>query len=1440
MNRDPFGLGAQLYGFQAVPDTFAITSWGALDGVVDLDAAGAHEACWISSFCRAPLHPGPCKGWKKKLGTDAPGVLKAIEAARKEKLAAKRKATADAKGQAQKALTGRQLASPLHAKKATIKAANQILGNDEAKAGGKAAKVILNKQEIKKYSKIKSAQMNALRAKHGLPEDTGLEDRIAEALAKDNTVGKDDNYRSTLAVAAQSLGAQLAQKACKKGDGDCDGKPYEWLRDTLETRALDALTNGDDSGLSKTLDDYEAGKIGYKPEPEPEPAPKADAAAPAKPKAAGKKPVVSVDALATFDKAMANKDKAAAMKALDSVTPEEYDIWPVSAKGDAEDLLAQSNTAKAKEIGDKLNIEVGTAVPAKKTAAKKAADALADTPGQKGAVYGLGFWSTIKGNKTLGAKKSVQVFADKIDKALPEGDPNGIIPQAATQIAETALKKVHSDTLSKPAAMFAPAVKKILTSKLEAEAVQGLKGEDGPKPVSDLVKKALRQQQAKDFAGFKETVVQLKEQAVVDSLANKDKADKIAAKAVEIADTMNPKANASSKKDVLSSQLNTDLAAGNNDKIKTALQKPVDKMVDKAAPEGASEEFKKEQADKIKAELEALVDGDGDTPTPELDAVLTSIKAAPAVATPAATPGLSAGDEVKLSKTLDGPDVGPKTAAIAKLSKDDYDALDPSVHKQVEDHVKAELNAYMPGTESDKQIQAIASKLGIENDGPAWTPPADVVGGSTLGETGATAAEIDKSVKIAQGYITATHAKSIEAHDKLTKADFDALPGIDQLAIMDDLNDAINHSKIADIKVKAAQVKAKLTGISLEDKGKPGYEISPEAEKAAGYAGGSLSGTAKQKLAAYDALPVGDFEQMQPGIKSMLLADLDKMKAKFLDPKKQAQVDQIKAKLSVGTGGGAGAGGDATPATVDPTPAEQAKVVDALFSWASDYGPHLGGEMVQQVADGSNPAEGAAFFIAGTFVGKQAKKLGLTALDLGAENLQKLIVDLEDDFKEAIAKGLPTGTPGGPAEGFKNAVIDIKQSADQLAANNGWAADDPALTEWKKAALQAELELALNPSTPGSSAPPMGVPAATPAGAGGTSSAPNPAKASIPPIGTGTSLDGIDDATQKAIMEDLKGFSEGKYLADDKKVTYGNLLTLAAVYGTEDKPLSVLQVLKSVDNAFAKKLGVTNTNNWENAFVDWLATPEGKKFAEDNPTPDANLVKKLKGVYDGITTDLNELAKKVQLLPGPGGFDTSKPSSDFKVISGAEADKIRAQQLADQGGEYTQSQKEGIWVYTSNDYIPINKWLRGLQSDLSTNHKQAIRKAQDAMRPLPQDLLLHRGTGWDALPEGFRSANGAKKLIGKTVMDEAFMSASVGGSPGGPGAGKPLILEIEAPAGTMAAYVDGKHKDGKSVSTFPAEREFLLAAGQQYQIISVDDSAGWQTTVRVRIVTPNA
>jgi hypothetical protein len=97
---------AQLYGLELIGDVLreddALVAAGTpeeweLYGLPPEDhfyglVSSAHWWCAVGEFCRNPLHPGPCKGWKHMLHSVAPGAYHAYEKDRVAKLNEKRKA----------------------------------------------------------------------------------------------------------------------------------------------------------------------------------------------------------------------------------------------------------------------------------------------------------------------------------------------------------------------------------------------------------------------------------------------------------------------------------------------------------------------------------------------------------------------------------------------------------------------------------------------------------------------------------------------------------------------------------------------------------------------------------------------------------------------------------------------------------------------------------------------------------------------------------------------------------------------------------------------------------------------------------------------------------------------------------------------------------------------------------------------------------------------------------------------------------------------------------------------------------------------------------------------------------------------------------------------------------------------------------------------------
>ena len=1591
MNRDPLGLGRMLYGFRPQPH-----------GVGTLLAAGAHfmtlipdghGGCGISTFCKNPLHPGPCKGWKKGLAKNAPGALHAIEKAHAEKVAAKRVARNEAKSAASKKLTNRQLESPLHSKKATIKAANELLGDDTAKAGKKADRVILNKAEIKKYSKIKAAQMNAMRTKHGLTEDTGLEDRIAAALAEDNKTGKDTKYRETIAVSGDSLGAQLAQKHCAKGDGDCDGKPYEWLRDEASGYAEQALLTGDDSDLDTFLKDYDAGKA--KPPAEPKPAPKAAGPDQDPTKAA-------IDYAKAADGPGAESKK---FVAVNGMTKEQYDALGAEDKKWVDDALAEIANSGFGDWtqSDKKAIKATAKALGVKIPAKKKEPAPGPAPesdagkAQKGMEFGLGLLAFAKGNKTLGTKAKQKDFADKLEKSIGSDDENGVIKAGAEVIASSLV--THAQ---KSKGVFGPSVslgkneENKIKEMLQAELEDGLKGGDGPKPVLASVKKAVTAAQAGDPDGVKEAKAELNDHIKT-------------AAATKLG--LDPNASANVVAAHILFKPNSNLADG-----KSAVRMKVLDGMSKEEFDGLPPGVKKTAADWLNDRADHFNE-EGPDGAPEVAAVVAiqqkmGLPEFQPTSTAPAGPDLSIFDGDAVSDMT-------KTDALHQLDGDAFDELPIATQTKIANFLNAEEQAYFVGSDSHNDVMSLKAKFGLPATPASWqgiavtpmtdatTPAAPNVLDNLLNGT---YKPDPKDVFGPDG--NPDHELAVSTVADMTPADWKGLSEDEKLNVMDHITDAMSNGEPG-----SSQAMDKVVGFFEADKppapptvAAPAVVLSPAGQKAFDFATGAKSGTMTKKFEAYQDLEGEEFGAMAPEVQALILADLKAAKSKFVNPAKKQMVQSNIDFLTPFAGGGAGAGGapdttnPAAPSGADkihdgadwsskfvqllpivggPKPGKPDEVYASMLAmlqmaegngtkktvvdsmgdiWAgealkklnamhadpigndfilpdeiaemkpalaADIAKKFGGEPgptpvldawtkaislgalddAQAFLDAAAPGGGAGGSDAGSspspamITAKQnqvaalwlesgngvkpkaapndgliaakvaeAMVTGVTdqhAKDEGAmmaagvmgtvstmagvpplpgnpADFTKIMSSLEGEFEQAIKSGHFTLPSESVTKQLHGIADDVAQQGLLLAEKNGWAEDSDTVKNYKKALMEAKLAELADKLAP--AYVPPSVNALAPSGPAGTSvNSPAPSGPSLatPPkptnvtIGTGTDISGISETTQKEMWDELKAFPSGKFLSDPKDETYKNLLGLAAAYGTADKPLSVLQVLKSLDAAGSKANGWTNINKWENEFVDWLKTPAGSAFAKANPTADPKLVKKITGEfgeYEGITTDLVALSKKVPLLGGPGAFDPDKPSSDFKVMTPTQANAMRAKMLASNGGEYTQDEQAGIWVYTSNQYGSMNSWLRGETNTLSEARKKAIKQTQAAMRPVPQDLIVHRGTGWDALPEGFQSAAGAKALIGKTVMDEAFMSTSVGG---GAAFGGAMLLELEVPKGTMAAYVDGKNKNGDKISTHPGEREMLLAAGQSYQIISVTKN-GYQTVVRARIVTANA
>jgi hypothetical protein len=323
-----------------------------------------------------------------------------------------------------------------------------------------------------------------------------------------------------------------------------------------------------------------------------------------------------------------------------------------------------------------------------------------------------------------------------------------------------------------------------------------------------------------------------------------------------------------------------------------------------------------------------------------------------------------------------------------------------------------------------------------------------------------------------------------------------------------------------------------------------------------------------------------------------------------------------------------------------------------------------------------------------------------------------------------------------------------------------------------------------------------------------------------------------------ALVGSFKSMSQGFLLSDPPDKSFDSLLALTATYsGKQGFPqMSLGQVIDGIDEKHAANLGVTNAGLLKAKIEKYLATPAGAAHAK-SATPSPKLMQELTGA---LPSDIQApVGHKAQVLPGPGAFKSSKPSSDFHEISVESMKEHQEKQWIKHGKKWTTAHASALHSYTSNSG-EINDYLREDSNKGSPILRKTVVMMQDAMTPVDRDLILHRGTGWEFLPKQFRSADAAKALIGKTFVDKGFTSTAVGTHSN---FADDVKMIIEAPKGTHGAFVQiadqwGVNNKGSGVLTnYDGENELILPAGTTFQIMSVEGYGG-QATVHVRVVTP--
>jgi hypothetical protein len=342
-----------------------------------------------------------------------------------------------------------------------------------------------------------------------------------------------------------------------------------------------------------------------------------------------------------------------------------------------------------------------------------------------------------------------------------------------------------------------------------------------------------------------------------------------------------------------------------------------------------------------------------------------------------------------------------------------------------------------------------------------------------------------------------------------------------------------------------------------------------------------------------------------------------------------------------------------------------------------------------------------------------------------------------------------------------------------------------------------------------------------------TAPAPPPAASapvSVPGFGADGDISGIDPSA----MSKIKGITlSDSTITSPNKAIWDTVLHIQNTWAGDN--LNALQVLRAMDEQFAAYWGQPNAHWYETKMVKWAKTKPGKDYISTaGYTPKWGSVGKIKKPSSFAPPGTPKAAKAAMGKPTPNL--NSLPQLTWDLKSATKFDEMpysEAENWLNTSTHLTTEQRSGLYTYTTHDYQDINGWLREEMPSISPRLRTAAKNSQAGMRPAPRAMTLWRGTG----PKQFGLPNGTKidemrKLIGKTMQDEGFMSTSVGSSAAF--GFNPVLMQIEAPEGSMMAFVD-------PFSSHPGENEMLLAAGTKYEILDVYPR-GSQTVVRMRVI----
>ncbi|CAM5745885.1 putative NAD(+)--arginine ADP-ribosyltransferase Mav [Streptomyces afghaniensis 772] [Streptomyces afghaniensis] len=141
--------------------------------------------------------------------------------------------------------------------------------------------------------------------------------------------------------------------------------------------------------------------------------------------------------------------------------------------------------------------------------------------------------------------------------------------------------------------------------------------------------------------------------------------------------------------------------------------------------------------------------------------------------------------------------------------------------------------------------------------------------------------------------------------------------------------------------------------------------------------------------------------------------------------------------------------------------------------------------------------------------------------------------------------------------------------------------------------------------------------------------------------------------------------------------------------------------------------------------------------------------------------------------------------------------------------------RQALKTYSGDAYTQINSHLR-FGDEVSDSLKHTISEMDKVMgaRPVPEDIMVVRGTGVGHIKVDGAPIDSPLDMLGGTFDDKAFTSTALGKTPPPPFDQNPVWMHLRVPKDTPALWID-------HLSDYPGERELLLAKGSEYKVTRV-------------------